>query len=342
MSLLQLASDFFATALREPGGAYARKYLQDRELTVEEVERFELGCAARALDSHAYAHGFHIDDLLAVGLYIEREGRAPFPRFRDRLMFPIHDEKGHVVGFSGRSLNGQEPKYLNSPTSPAFQKGELLYNLNRARKSIAKLGTCVVVEGNFDAIRLAIVGIENVVAPLGTSMTPAQAAMIADMAATAVLIPDGDEPGMRAAFKSADLLLSHGIGVHVATLPAGSDPDSYAATHGYEGIVELFRQTTDVLELKVKLLKDAGMLDGAIHKRREAFDRLLPTLKATTEPLRRAMYLERAAQIIGIPLRIVEDYASPNAPADGRPRHKPRFGKVKESTIAGIDMAVGQ
>ncbi len=296
--------EFFQRALwNSPGAAAAREYLASREVPRALAERFGLGFAPKevgAMRTHLNGLGYDDARLLAAGLLVKRdEQEEPRPRFRDRLMFPIHDGSGHPVGFGGRLLGPGEPKYLNSAESEIFQKGKILYLLDKSRNAIRRDERAVLVEGYFDAMRLVSVGIESVVAPMGTALTEAQAELLGRLTRQVVLLYDSDAPGQKATFRAADVLLAKGLEVRVVTLPEGEDPDSFAQKHGKEAVERLLEQSMDVFDRKVQLLERAGWFKDLQHKRR-ALDRLLPTIRAATDAVTRDLYLARAADAAGI------------------------------------------
>ena len=298
-----VAEYFQQTLWEAPAGEQARAYLKDREVSRATADRFGLGYAPRDVNAmRAHLNGLGIDDarLLAAGLLVKHEDRdEPRPRFRDRLLFPILDQSGHTVGFGGRLLGPGEPKYLNSAESEIFSKGKLLYNLANARHAIRRDDKILLVEGYFDALRLVDAGIENVVAPMGTALTDAQADLMGRYTKHAVLLYDSDGPGQKATFRAADVLLAKGIEVRVVTLPEGEDPDTYTRKHGAAGMVPLIDQAMDVFDRKVQLLQRAGWFADLQHKRR-ALDRLLPTIRAASDPITRDLYLARTAEAAGI------------------------------------------
>ncbi|MEO6444799.1 MAG: DNA primase [Gemmatimonadaceae bacterium] len=282
-------------ALGEP----AREYLASREVTREVAERFGLGYAPREIGlMRAYLASLGIDDttMLEAGLLVKRDAtEEPRPRFRTRLTFPIHDQGGHLAGFGGRLIGPGEPKYLNTGESPIYSKGRLLYNLHQARNAIRRDERVVIVEGYFDVIRLVAAGIETVVAPLGTALTTEQAALMVRYARNVFLLYDSDQAGLRATFRAGDELLTEGATVRVVTLPEGDDPDTFVRTHGREALERQLKDAIDVFERKVQLL-DRGGWFADLTKRRAAVDRLLPTIRATSDPVLRDMYIGRASE----------------------------------------------
>jgi DNA primase len=297
------AEEWFRRTLREHAAAQpAREYLAEREVSTEVAERFGLGFATRdgALRAHLTSLGFDDVRQVEAGLLLKREESAQLlPRFRGRLMFPIYDTSGRVAGFGGRVIGQGEPKYLNSPETIAFTKGRMLYGLNWARNAIRKADRVLLVEGYFDLVRLVVAGVEEVIAPLGTALTPEQAALITRHSKNAFLVYDSDKAGLKATFRAADELLRHGALVRVVTLPSGEDPDTFARKAGREGIERALSSAIDVIDRKIQLLERGGWFSD-LHRRRKAIDHLLPTIRATTDPVTRDMYLGRVSEATGV------------------------------------------
>ena len=300
-------------------GAAARAYLEDRGIDRALAEKVGLGFAPREIGlMRAYLNTLGFDDerLVAVGLMHTPDGASePRPRFRDRLIFPIYDISSRVVGFGGRLLGAGEPKYLNSAESPVFSKGKLLYGLNWAKLAARRDERMLVVEGYFDVMRLIGAGIESVVAPMGTALTDEQAKLIRRYTERVYLLYDSDKAGLKATFRSGDELLSQGAAVQVVTLPEGEDPDTFVRTHGARGLEAQITSSIDVFERKIQLLERGGWF-GDLRKKRQALDRLLPTLRATSDPLTRDMYLGHAATAAGVTRELLEREIS--APARSR------------------------
>ena len=257
------AADWFARQLREsPEADVAREYLASRQLELDTVLPLGLGYAPRGKAFLDAMKGLGLRDevLLEAGLVVKREEEeAPLvPRFRGRLLFPIHDLRARVVGFGGRILGEGEPKYLNSPDTPIFHKGKLLYNLHVAKHAIRKAERAILVEGYFDVLRLSLAGIEEVVAPLGTGLTPEQAQLVKRHVTQVILLYDPDDAGLRATFRAGDELLREGLRVSVATLPPGEDPDKLVQRQGAAGLAALLEDAVDVLERKVQILERRG------------------------------------------------------------------------------------
>ncbi|HRP08277.1 MAG TPA: DNA primase, partial [Gemmatimonadales bacterium] len=301
------ARSWYAARLRDGADAETtRRYLLERQFPLDAAAEHGLGWAPRGGDFLAAMRELGVSDetLEAAALVQRRDDGTLYPRFRDRLLFPIHDLRGRVVGFGGRLLGAGEPKYLNSPETPIFHKGEQLYHLHIAKLAIRKAGLAILVEGYFDALRLSLAGIDQVVAPLGTALTTAQARLLRRYTSEVVICYDSDAPGLRATFRAADVLLAEGVRVRVATLPEGDDPDTVVQRGGAAALEALLGDAIDVLDRKLQLLELRGWF-GDMHRTREALDRLLPTLQAPSDQITRELYVTRVADKLGIPRETV-------------------------------------
>jgi DNA primase len=303
------AAEFFRGQLWEaPLGKQARDYLASRGITREDADRFGIGYAPRdvsAMRTALQTLGFDDDRQIAAGLLVVREERPePRPRFRDRLMFPIYDASNRVVGFGGRILGDGEPKYLNSAESDVFSKRKLLYGLNWAKQAVRKADRLIVVEGYFDAIRLMIAGVTEVVAPLGTALTEQQAALIRKYTKNVFLLYDSDAAGLKATFRAGDELLANGIGVRVISLPEGEDPDTFVAKVGAEGFEKAAAASVDVFDRKIQILERGGWF-ADLRRKREAVDKLLTTIRVVSDRLLRDLYIARTSEVSGISREIL-------------------------------------
>ena len=338
------ANAFFQERLWEwKGGAAARDYLEGRGIDREAGERFGLGFAPDEWGAFREAASVHSLDegiLLELGLLKQSEkGNEPYDAFRNRIVFPIESVTGRVLAFGGRLL-GKEgkgaPKYLNSPESPIFHKGEVLYGLSWARNHIRRDASVMVVEGFMDVVSLAAVGIRNVVAPLGTSLTEAHSRLLKRYTTEVRLLFDSDAAGLRATFRAADTLLSQGMHASVVTLPEGEDPDSVARSGGADAVRGFVAQAVDVLDRKIAMLEERGWFD-TIEKTRRALDRLLPTLRAARNEQLRDIYVTRVAELTGVRREtLLDDLRQRPARvgrvrvAPARPRPAPRVAGLGE------------
>ena len=245
--VMELAAKFFADTLASRNGAKARGYLGDRAITPATQLQFRLGYAPPdrfALKEHLGAQGIPTEDMVEAGLLIGGDDiPVPYDRFRDRVMFPITDARGRVIAFGGRALEKDVPaKYLNSPETPLFHKGDNLYNLATARQATHNGSPLIVVEGYVDVIAMVTAGFGGAVAPLGTALTENQLALIWKMADEPILCFDGDRAGQKAAYRAADLALPNllpGKSLRFALLPEGQDPDDLARSGGRVAIEEV-------------------------------------------------------------------------------------------------------
>ena len=256
--VVEAAARYFEDQLAGTSGGSARSYLRDRGLDLSVQKTFRLGLAPNGrhgLKTHLANKGVDEAQMIEAGLLIAGDDiKVPFDRFRDRLIFPISDARGRVVGFGGRALSdGAKAKYLNSPETPLFHKGRTLYNIGPARTAARTAGALVVVEGYMDVIALAQAGLEHTVAPLGTALTQDQIRLAWRMAPEPVLCFDGDEAGLRAAHRAGDLaleMLAPGYSLRFAHLPPGMDPDDLVRAQGVEALSDILanaRPLVDVL-----------------------------------------------------------------------------------------------
>ena len=256
--VMELAAKFFADTLASRNGAKARGYLADRAIAPATQLQFRIGYAPGerfALKEYLGGQGIPVDDMVETGLLIGGEDiPVPYDRFRDRVMFPITDFRGRVIAFGGRALEKDVPaKYLNSPETPLFHKGDNLYNLATARQAAHDGSPLIVVEGYVDVIAMVTSGFAGSVAPLGTALTENQLALLWKMADEPILCFDGDRAGQKAAWRAADLalpLLKPGKSLRFALLPEGQDPDDLARSGGRAAIEEVIsaaRGLSDVI-----------------------------------------------------------------------------------------------
>jgi DNA primase len=302
------AHDWFTRQLLElPDARIARDYLERRDVPLEVAAFQGLGFAPQGTMFLEGMKTLGIEEriLLEAGLTAQRQDGTVSARFRGRLLFPIHDLRGRVVGFGGRLLAEGEPKYLNSPETAIFHKGKQLYNLFQAKPAIRKEQTVLLVEGYFDVLRLVLAGVEHVVAPLGTALTPDQAALLKRFAPAATLLYDSDRPGLRATFRAGDELLRHSVRVRVATLPPGEDPDTLVKKGGVAALESVLNDAVDLLERKIQLMERKGYFEGFEH-RRDAIDRLLPTIRAAADPITRELYLSLASERTKVSKEVLE------------------------------------
>jgi DNA primase len=267
--VMDLAATFFEEALQSRAGAAARGYLQSRAIPPDLQRRFRVGYAPgerSALKTFLAGRNVTNEQMIAAGLVIAGDDvPVSFDRFRDRIMFPIADFRGAIVGFGGRALASDVPaKYLNSPETELFHKGSLLYNGAEARKAAHDAGTVITVEGYVDVIRMASAGFAHTVAPLGTALTERQLQILWRMADEPILCFDGDKAGIRAAGRAADLalpLLQPGKSLRFALLPEGQDPDDLIRDAGREAMAEVLAAARPLVDLLWNRETEHGVFD---------------------------------------------------------------------------------
>jgi DNA primase len=251
----ELAASYFHSLFNDAqAGLAARDYLKSRHFTGEVLDKYQIGWAAsgwRGLVTHFQQKGnLSRDVVLKSGLVIQKEdGSNTYDRFRGRVIFPIKDPHGYVIGFGGRSIvEGENPKYLNSPETPLYQKSQVLFGMDVARQAIRKQDQAILVEGYLDQMRATQYGILNTVATCGTALTSRQAGMLRNYASSVVLVFDSDNAGRAAADKGFDVLHEKGLQVKTVFLPEGQDPDSYIQENGAEKFLEKIKTAKPYLE----------------------------------------------------------------------------------------------
>ena len=294
--VLELSAKFFEDQLQARGGARARGYLAGRGLGAPAQAQFRIGYAPDerfALRDHLAGKGATAQTMIDAGMLIHGEDIAvPYDRFRDRVMFPICDRAGKVIAFGGRALDKDAPaKYLNSPETPLYHKGSILYNHHNARKAAHEAnGVVIVVEGYVDAISMTAAGFANVVAQCGTALTPDQCELLWRMAEEPILCFDGDRAGRKAAHRAIDTalpLLGAGKSLRFAFLPDGQDPDDLARNGGGDAVLDVLNAARPLAEVLWARESESGPLDTP--ERRAALERRLAAVVRTIgdETLRR-------------------------------------------------------
>jgi DNA primase len=331
--LLAASAQLFETQLAGPQGAEARRYLAKRGLDAGAIGRFKLGYALNsksALKEHLALAGFTAAEMAASGMLIAGDDiPVSYDRFRHRVMFPICDLKGRVIAFGGRALAPDAPaKYLNSPETPLFHKGAVLFNAHNARLPAHDNGQILVVEGYMDAIALALAGFPQTVAPLGTALTEDQIKLLWRMAPEPVLCFDGDAAGRKAAFRAVETVLPHlkpGYSLQFAFLPNGLDPDDLVRQHGPEAVRDILKSKTRAL-FDVLIEREEQQGPPAVTPEQVAAleARLKRLVGQIADPQVRARYSQELRQTLWAKSR---QLATALAPAPGRRR--PAFAEKR-------------
>ncbi|MFC1889621.1 DNA primase [Thermodesulfobacteriota bacterium] len=343
----EIAGDHFHDVLlhgREGQGA--RDYLRDRGISDEMVGKFRLGFAIKSWEGmvrHLAEKRVPRELASEVGLIMPGKKVGYYDRFRGRLMFPIEDLGGSVIGFGGRVIDNEEPKYLNSPESAIYEKGKSIYGLPITKEAIRQHDSVIVVEGYFDLIALSQHGIENVVATLGTAFTPAQIAILRRYTKNVIMIYDSDEAGQKAMQRSLESLLEGGMSTKYIPLPAGSDPDSAIRTLGAEEFRRRLDGARPLLESMIEDLaaetRRAGVADrsGAVRK-------ILPLLNKIQDRIKRDLYVKLLSEAFGLDTKAVllemKSVGTGRRSTRSTPAAQPQNGhRQVEETILGIALA---
>lgn len=321
------AARFFYELLRSPKGEKAWNYLQKRGIGEQTVKKFGLGYCSEEWDGlykFLQTKGFSQEFLRESGLILPNRNGGFYDRFRARIMFPIFDVRGGVIAFGGRVMDDSQPKYMNSPETPAYNKGKHLYALNYAKNSGDK--RLIVVEGYMDTISLHQSGITNVVASLGTAMTESQGRILKKYAEEIVISYDADTAGQAATMRGLDLLSDIGCKVKVLMVPDGKDPDEYIRKNGPNGFKKLVESAYSLVEYKIRNLRAAlntETTDGKI----EFLNKTADVLSRIDNHMEREMYIKKLAQEYEI--------SEESMYSEVYRRIRPRGGSPKKSSAAG-------
>ena len=296
----EIAADYFQEVLNSAKGGPARDYLKKRGISKDTRSEFRLGYAPGEWDGLIGALRKHRADMamaVQAGVIIQKERGGYYDRFRGRVIFPIIDQRQQVVGFGGRVLDDSLPKYLNTPETPVFHKGESLYGLNASFKAIREKGRAVIVEGYMDWLALRKYGLGEAVATLGTALTDRHVRKLKGYAKEAVVVFDSDEAGRSAALKSLHVFANEGLTARAAVLPAGHDPDSFVNQNGLDRFLDLLNQASPMFEFFLEQKMVHGDSD---EKKVVALKEILSVLSEIRDFTMRSLYVRRLSEKIGI------------------------------------------
>ncbi|MBD1423114.1 DNA primase [Sphingobacterium chuzhouense] len=305
------ASKYFKEQLwdTETGQSIALSYFKERGYREDIIKKFDLGYSPdqwTALADTAVENGFHKDYLKEIGLAIERDDGSIYDRFRGRVIFPIHNLTGRVIGFGGRTLKTEKtvPKYVNSPESDIYHKSDVLYGLHFAKKAIKDNDVCYLVEGYADVLSMHQAGIENVVSSSGTSLTSGQIRLISRFTSNVVILYDGDAAGIKASLRGTDMLLEEGLNVKVLLFPDGNDPDSYVQKYGSTAFKEyIAKHQEDFIFYKTNiLLKDTG---GDPIKRAEVIREVVESIALIPDEIKVSVFIQQCSHLLDIEERVL-------------------------------------
>ena len=305
----EFACKFYNGQLKSGEGfSVGYSYYRSRGIQDDTIARFSLGWAPSgrtALIDAAEAAGYKLEYLLDAGLAVKREDGSVVDKFRERVMFPIHSVSGRVVAFSGRTLHADNPaKYVNSPETEIYVKSRNLLGIYFAKAEISRRDRCILVEGNVDMVMMHQLGIGNVVASCGTSLTIEQIRLIHKFTDNVTIMYDGDSAGIHAALRGIDLVLSEGLNVKIVLLPDGEDPDSFSRKHTLDEVNDFISKgERDFIAFKADLLlADAA---GDPLKKAELINDIADTISQIPDPVKRSTYVEATATKFGIEPRIL-------------------------------------
>ncbi|HXB56352.1 MAG TPA: DNA primase [Vicinamibacteria bacterium] len=359
LALMEAAAQHFTHTLWAGAGSKAREYLLGRGFKKETLEGIRAGAARDAWDDllGALRGKFAPTALQAAGMALPRSDKSGYyDRFRNRAVFPILSESGKVVAFGARSLDGSEPKYLNSPETAIYQKSRTLYGLSWAKEAIRREGRVVLMEGYLDVARAREGGVEEAVATCGTALTPGQARLLHRFADRVVVNFDQDDAGQKAARKGFDALLEENLRVQVVELPEGHDPDTYLKAEGAPAYRERLAEAPDAVEWLVR--RALAEHETRTPAGKAAYlNAILPTLARLESAVERAAWLPRVAEAGGLDEAAARDElrralsgraAVPGPEVSARPTPRPSLVPAEKLLLAlllrereGIDLALG-
>ena len=312
----QEAARFYARSLEEdPGAEQPRRYLEERGIDPETIRAFSLGYAPNRWDALARflaASPASIARATDLGLIQPRKsGQGHYDRFRNRIMFPIHESDGRILAFGGRTLEPEGPKYINSPESFLYKKGSVLYGLNQAQSSIRRMGCAVLVEGYMDLITMHMHGFRHAVAVLGTALTPQQIRILKRHAMRMIFLFDGDEAGRQASFRNLQEILGQRVDARAVFLPPEDDPDSFLRRQGAAALAEKLDAAPPLLDAfledKAKTLGPRTAVEDQVRVLRE----ILPVLRSIPDRLEQQLRIRALAERLGIGERLLRDEMGP-------------------------------
>ena len=333
----EFAQQFFVDSLQqEEGRAIGLSYFHSRGLDDETIVKYGLGWSPRsrhALLDAAHAAGYKDEYLFDAGLCLKRDDGTLYDRFWDRVMFPFHTVSGRVVGFGGRTLKKDHGgmKYVNSPESDLYVKNQILYGLYFAKNEISKTGTCYLVEGYLDVLSMHQLGITNVVASSGTSLTDGQVHLLRRFTENVTIMYDGDSAGIHAALRGINMILREGMNVKIVLLPDGEDPDSYAQHHTLEEVRDYIAEhEQDFIGFKCDLLlEDAA---GDPLKKAELINDIADTIAEIPDPIKRSVYTE----VVSTKFRVDQDLIFARIGHTRRERLNEKRGLRPEPSVAPV------
>ncbi|MEG6616379.1 DNA primase [Peptococcaceae bacterium 1198_IL3148] len=301
--IIATASKFFQQHLLYHKDTEARNYLQSRNISSDMIETFQIGYAPSGwnnLLNFLAAKGAKVDELFKLGLIVKsQQGTNYYDRFRNRVMLPIHDAAGRIVGFGGRTIDGGNPKYLNSPETPYFNKRHLLYGLHLARSAIRDCGYAVVMEGYLDVVAAHQYGIKNTVATLGTALTRDQVKLLMRYTDEIVISYDADAAGVQAAIRGLDIIQQLGCRVKVLHIPEGKDPDDFIRAHGVDGWHKLIKSAYNLIDFKLHIAFRKG-IPTSVPEKISVLQEIVPNLSNIKNSVEQEESIKKVASALSL------------------------------------------
>ena len=335
----EVANDFFQNQLydTEEGRSIGLSYFKERELKPETIKKFQLGYSPElknAFTQYAVSKGYSKEILEKSGLSIFSEKSTEgIDRFRERVIFPIHGFSGRVLGFGGRILksNTKTAKYLNSPETEIYHKSNVLYGLFQSKQAVSRENMCLLVEGYMDVVALHQSGIENVVASSGTSLTTEQIKLIKRLTENVTILFDGDAAGIKASFRSIDMLLAESMNIRILLFPEGHDPDSFARENSMEFVKNFIKENSkDFIDFKAEILLKEAENDPI--KKAEAIRDIVKSVAHVDNGLKQEIYLKQIATQFGLMERnLFDELQVQKQILKGQPQPKPKLEIVSKT-----------
>jgi len=304
MIILNKSKDFYKDNLNsDEGKSIALSYLEHRNVSRDMIEKFEIGYSLdqwNSLLDYLSKNQFNEDHIQKAGLILEKNDKK-YDRFRNRLIFPIHNISGKVIAFGARIISEKknQPKYVNSPETPLYVKSNVLYGLYQAKNIIRKSDNCILVEGYTDVISLFQIGIENVVSSSGTSLTINQIKLISRYTKNITILFDGDKAGINASLRGMDLILENDLNVKIVSFPEGEDPDSYSKAVGKDKFLDYVKsKETNLITFKVDLL-NSKYKDDPVKKSEMIFD-IVKSISKIPNSIKRSVFIKEASNSLDI------------------------------------------
>lgn len=339
--IMDLSLKFYQNNLNTSYGIKAKEYLKERKINEDIIKEFDIGLALdhnHSLNSLLEKKKYDIETLVNLGL-VNRNSNFKSDTFVNRIIFPIHDLEGNPIGFTGRIYEISPPniaKYMNSKESPIFKKGQILFNYHRAKKEINKTKEVIVVEGNMDAIRLSSVGIKNVVALMGTSLTKEQVTILKNLRAKVILMLDNDDAGEIGTFNNGNILMNAGINPLIVRLSGEKDPDEYIIKNGAEAIINNIRNPINFLDFKLMYLKknkDLTKTEDLVKYIKE----IIASIKDIDDELTKEITIKKMSEDYDIPLDLLNSELEKMTTI--KEKSEPEQKKLAKTTFSKYDIS---